>query len=274
MAVRHEKEVKADYDTLNSPPVLKTPSPMEKQAANLYTRRIFMKFQEELVETLAYLATVVDDTGSAITYQVAKFGEDHKVHHVRFNAFEKSASCSCQMFEFSGIICRHILAVFRVKNVLTLPSNYILKRWTRNAKSGVVLDEHTLGLPCNTQESLAARSENLRQEAIRYVEEGAESEHIYNVAMGALHEAIRKVAAAKKCGSAPVQTTVFNGSEQLQWCSLDEDEKIQELRAELEQASQRCEAYRTKLLSVMKDMEERKLRISVKVQNVRLKMKD
>jgi hypothetical protein len=54
----------------------------------------------------------------------------------------------------------------------------------------------------------------------------------------------------------------------------DEDEKIQELTAELEQASQRCEAYRTKLLCVMKDMEEWKLRISVKVQNVRLKMKD
>lgn len=274
MAIRHEKEVKADYDTLNSPPVLKTPSPMEKQAANLYTRRIFMKFQEELVETLAYLATVVDDIGSAITYRVAKFGEDHKVHHVRFNAFEKRASCSCQMFEFSGIICRHILAVFRVKNVLTLPSNYILKRWTRNAKSGVVLDEHTLGLPCNTQESLAARSENLRLEAIKYVEEGAESEHIYNVAMDALHEAIRKVAAAKRCGSALVQTTVVDGSQQLQSCSLDEDEKIQELTAELEQASQRCEAYRTKLLCVMKDMEEWKLRISVKVQNVRLKMKD
>ncbi|KAJ6931859.1 protein FAR1-RELATED SEQUENCE 5-like [Populus alba x Populus x berolinensis] len=233
-----------------------------------------MKFQEELVETLAYLATVVDDIGSAITYRVAKFGEDHKVHHVRFNAFEKRASCSCQMFEFSGIICRHILAVFRVKNVLTLPSNYILKRWTRNAKSGVVLDEHTLGLPCNTQESLAARSENLRLEAIKYVEEGAESEHIYNVAMDALHEAIRKVAAAKRCGSALVQTTVVNGSQQLQSCSLDEDEKIQELTAELEQASQRCEAYRTKLLCVMKDMEEWKLRISVKVQNVRLKMKD
>lgn len=137
-----------------------------------------------------------------------------------------------------------------------------------------MLDEHTLGLPCNTQESLAARSENLRQEAIKYVEEGAESEHIYNVAMDALHEAIRKVAAAKMCGSAPVQTTVVNGSQQLLSCSLDEDEKIQELTAELEQASQRCEAYRTKLLCVMKDMEEWKLRISVKVQNVRLKMKD
>ncbi|KAF2314615.1 hypothetical protein GH714_027940 [Hevea brasiliensis] len=60
----HEKELKADYDTANTMPVLKTPSPMEKQAANLYTRKIFMKFQEELVETLANPATKIEDLGT------------------------------------------------------------------------------------------------------------------------------------------------------------------------------------------------------------------
>ena len=206
-ASRYEKEVKADYDTINTAPVLKTPSPMEKQAANLYTRKIFTQFQEELVETLANPATVIDDGGSEALYRVAKFGEDHKAHFIKFNVFERKASCSCQMFEFSGIICRHILAVFRVTNVLTLPSHYILKRWTRNAKSGVILDEHTLGLPGSSQESLTARYENLRREAIKYVEEGAASTHIYNVAMDALHEAAKKVYAAKKQGAGVTPST-------------------------------------------------------------------
>lgn len=216
IANRYEKEVKADYDTMNIPPILKTPSPMEKQAANFYTRKIFMKFQEELVETLAYPATVIDDMGSTITYRVAKFGEDCKAHFVRFHVFEKRASCTCQMFEFSGIICRHILAVFRVTNVLTLPSHYILKRWTRNAKSQVLLDERALGLPTNSQESFAVRCENLSQEALKYVDDGAESIHIYNVAIDALHEASRKVAAAKKQGPVPMHNTLVNGCQQLQ----------------------------------------------------------
>ena len=159
-------------DTINTAPVLKTPSPMEKQAANLYTRKIFVKFQEELVETLANPATVIDDTGAEVMYRVAKFGDDHKAHIIRFDIFGKKARCSCQMFEFSGILCRHILAVFRVTNVLTLPLHYVLKRWTRSAKSGVVLDNHTLGLPCNYQESSTARHDNLSHEAIKYVEEG------------------------------------------------------------------------------------------------------
>ncbi|KAL5789043.1 hypothetical protein ACOSP7_005992 [Xanthoceras sorbifolium] len=52
-----EKELKADDDTTNTTPVLQITSAMEKQAANLYTRRIFMKFQEELVEILANRAS-------------------------------------------------------------------------------------------------------------------------------------------------------------------------------------------------------------------------
>ncbi|XP_031270270.1 protein FAR1-RELATED SEQUENCE 5-like isoform X1 [Pistacia vera] len=273
VATRYEREVKADYDTVNTEPVLKTPSPMEKQVANLYTRKIFMKFQEELVETLAYPATIIDDTGTEIIYRVAKFGEDHKTHFVRFNVFEKKASCSCQMFEFSGIICRHILAVFRVTNVLTLPSHYILKRWTRNAKSGVLLNDHILGMPGNAQESSAARHDNLRLEVIKYVEQGAQSTHSYNVAMDALREATKKVAAAKKHGPGVQQNTLFDGSQQLQSCSVDQDKRIQELTVELENASQQCEAYRTKLMAVLKDTEEQKLKMLVKVQNVRLNLK-
>uniref|UniRef100_A0A5B6ZZ28 Protein FAR1-RELATED SEQUENCE n=1 Tax=Davidia involucrata TaxID=16924 RepID=A0A5B6ZZ28_DAVIN len=284
IATRYEKEVKADYDTINTAPILKTPSPMEKQAANLYTRKIFMKFQEELVETLANPATVIDDMGLEIMYWVAKFGEDHKAHFVRFSVFEKKASCSCQMFEFSGVLCRHVLAVFRVTNVLTLPSHYILKRWTRNAKSGVVLDDLTIGRPSNYQESSTARYDNLRKEAIKYVEEGAEATHVYNVAMDAIREAAKKVAAAKQHGPGVIQSTLVNGSDRLlnasehrigklRSCSVNQDKKIQELTAELENASQQCIEYRANLLAVLRDMEEQKLKISVKIQNVRLNLK-
>ncbi|KAK6939135.1 MULE transposase domain [Dillenia turbinata] len=283
IAARYEKEVKSDHDTIYTAATLRTPSPMEKQAASVYTRRLFMKFQEELVETLAYPATIVDDRGSEIVYRVAKFGEDHKVHFVRFNAFEKKASCSCQMFEFSGIICRHILAVFRVTNVLTLPSHYILKRWTRNAKSAGVIYDLALGLPSNSQESFYSRYENLRQEAIKYVEEGAKSLDIYNAAMDALHEATKKVAQAKRQYTGAVQSTLTNGCRkevhcesqpgQLQSSCEEQDKKIEELNIELDNATQRCEEYRAKLLAILKDMEDRKLKIMVNVQNVRLNLK-
>uniref|UniRef100_A0A2P2JVA5 Protein FAR1-RELATED SEQUENCE n=1 Tax=Rhizophora mucronata TaxID=61149 RepID=A0A2P2JVA5_RHIMU len=281
-----EKELKADYDTANTTPNLKTPSPMEKQAASLYTRRIFTKFQEELVETLANPAIKLDDSGTITTYRVAKFGEDHKAHVVSFNSFEMKASCSCQMFEYSGIICRHILAVFRAKNVLTLPSQYVLQRWTRNAKSGAVSDERGCELQNNSQESVTVRNNSLRQEAIKYVDEGARSIYIYNVAMDALQEASKKVSAAKNQGSGATDRTnstdgsnqelhLAEGNRSTTSHSTDEKEKkIRELTAELESTNQRCEVYRANLLAVLRDMEEQKLKLSVKVQNARLSLKE
>ncbi|KAB1226601.1 Protein FAR1-RELATED SEQUENCE 3 [Morella rubra] len=191
-----EKEVEADFDTICTTPVLRTPSPMEKQAANLYTRKIFAKFQEELVETFVYTANRIEGDGAISTFRVAKFEDDQRAYNVTLNYPEMRANCSCQMFEYSGILCRHVLTVFTVTNVLTLPSHYILNRWTRNAKSGAGLDER--GGELQGQESLTLRYNNLCREAIKYAEDGAIAVETYNVAMVALKEGGKKVALVKK----------------------------------------------------------------------------
>lgn len=187
-----EMEIEADHDTANTPPILKTPSPMESQAANLYTRRIFEKFQAELVETFAYTANRIDDDGTSTTFRVAKFENDNKAYMVSFCYPEMRASCSCQMFEHSGILCRHVLTVFTVTNILTLPPHYILGRWTRNAKSVVEMDERV------SDDGLLHRYNHLCREAIKYAEEGAVTPETYNIALGALREGGKKVSAVRK----------------------------------------------------------------------------
>ncbi|KAK4360453.1 hypothetical protein RND71_019405 [Anisodus tanguticus] len=83
---RYEKEVKAKIMTPCIMRPFKTPSPThEKQASEIYTRKSFMKFQEELVETLTFLATKVDDKESTTVFRVAKFGESHKSYLVHYN---------------------------------------------------------------------------------------------------------------------------------------------------------------------------------------------
>lgn len=200
------REVEADFDTLCTTPVLKTPSPMEKQAASLYTKRIFSKFQEELVETFIYTANTVDGDGHSSTFRVVKFEDVQKVYFVTLNIAEMKASCSCKMFEYSGILCRHVLTVFTVTNVLTLPSHYILKRWTRNAKSSMVADEQ-----CELQshESLTTRYNNLCKEAFLFAEEGAVSMETYSAALSSLKEGGKKVAGVKKS----IATTALSSSQ-------------------------------------------------------------
>lgn len=288
---RNEKEVKADYDTINTPPALTTPSPMEKQASQLYTRKIFTRFQEELVGTLTFMATKVEDNGEVITFQVAKYGEDHKAFYVKFNVLEMKAACSCQMFEFSGLLCRHLLAVFRVTNVLTLPSHYILKRWTRNAKSNVVLDDQRGGTVSSYLESHTVRYNTLRHEAFKFVDEGASSLEAYNAAMAALQEATKKVVLALKEEGRSSMTnghlkdsTEDGDSRSKARCGdvgssneLSEDymdQKIRELSEELESANRRCELYRANLFSVLKDFDNHKQQLAVKVHSVKLSLKD
>ncbi|XP_061344026.1 protein FAR1-RELATED SEQUENCE 3-like [Gastrolobium bilobum] len=208
-----EKEIEADYDTICTTPVLKTPSPMEQQAANLYTKKIFAKFQEELVETFVYTANNVDDDGVVSKYRVAKYEHDHKAYMVTLDISEMKANCSCQMFEYAGILCRHILTVFTVTNVLTLPSHYILNRWTRNAKSSIGTDDRIsdpLGI-----ENLTIRFNSLCQEAIKLAEEGAIAVETYNAAINALREGSKRVAFVKKNVAKVIPpTTQGNGSSQ------------------------------------------------------------
>lgn len=190
-----DKEVEADFETMQTSPVLRTPSPMEKQAANLYTRKIFSKFQEELVETFVYTANRIDGDGAISTFRVAKFEDDQKAYIVSLNVPEMKASCSCRMFEYSGILCRHVLTVFTVTNVLTLPTHYILKRWTRNAKTGVGSEDCG---EVHSHESLTTRYNSLCREAIRYAEEGAIALETYNIMLNALKEAGKKIDSVKK----------------------------------------------------------------------------
>uniref|UniRef100_A0A803LGV3 Protein FAR1-RELATED SEQUENCE n=1 Tax=Chenopodium quinoa TaxID=63459 RepID=A0A803LGV3_CHEQI len=288
---RNEKEVRADFETISTPPALKTPSPMEKQVSGLYTRKVFMRFQEELVGTLTYMATKTDDDGQVITYQVAKYGEDHKVFCVRFNVLEMRATCSCQMFEFSGLLCRHALAVFRVTNILTLPSHYILKRWTRNAKSSVMLDNPHGSTVTSYLESHTVRYNSLRHEAFKFVDEAASTSETYDVAMAALEEAAEKVSQALKSvrkssmangpvkdlmrGGSGNKSSHDNGMSLSQQVSEDcMDQKIRELSEELESANRKCEVYRANLLSVLKDIEDHKQLLAVKVHNVKLSLKN
>ncbi|KAD4982200.1 hypothetical protein E3N88_18871 [Mikania micrantha] len=290
---RYEKEVKADYDTMNTLPPLRTPSPMEKQASELYTRKIFLRFQEELVGTLTLMASKVEDDNEVTTYQVSKFGEDNKSYRVNFNVLEMKATCSCCMFEFSGLLCRHVLAVFRVTNVLTLPLHYIIKRWTINAKSSVILVERVNDAFSSYLESHTVRYDALRHAAFKFAEDGAESVDTFHVAITALEEASRKVAMAAKNEGRVIMSngrvredSTSNGTwtkrnSVNQHGSLDQnisederDKKIEQLNNELCCARRKCEFYRTNLLSVLKDIEDHKQQLSLKVQITRYSMKD
>ena len=57
---------------------------------------------------------------------------------VFYDTANKTFSCSCRKFEIVGNLCYH--EVFNFLDMKTILNMYILKRWTREAKSGCILD--------------------------------------------------------------------------------------------------------------------------------------
>ncbi|KAI0496228.1 hypothetical protein KFK09_022539 [Dendrobium nobile] len=197
MAGQCEKEIHADFAMIHSKPIMKTPSPMEKQASEIYTRVIFDLFQEELVEASGFLMDKVED-GLISKFRVTKVDDTNRAYLVMYNASEKTINCSCSMYETSGILCRHVFRVLMVLCVLTLPSEYILRRWTRNAKCAVLSYENCAQVPSNSYRAFSLRFNDLCRDAIRYAEEGATSAVIYKVAKEAFQNAFNEVFSAKK----------------------------------------------------------------------------
>ncbi|OVA19178.1 zinc finger protein [Macleaya cordata] len=53
---------------------------------------------------------------------------------VSFKRPEYEVECSCHMFEFRGILCRHAIYVLRQNDVELLPDKYILSRWRKDVR--------------------------------------------------------------------------------------------------------------------------------------------
>nr|CAD1826976.1 unnamed protein product [Ananas comosus var. bracteatus] len=107
-----------------------------QHAANVYTTRLFEMFREEFLEGLEMSYIEVNGEGVA-TYELYKHGEK-KVFTVKFDKSDYTISCSCKLFETLGLLCCHALRVFLVNNVNEIPAQYILRRWTNNARKEAI----------------------------------------------------------------------------------------------------------------------------------------
>ena len=144
-------ELKSDFNSRQKlPNLLVKSSPMLQHLSQVYTPPIFNLFQQEYdlrdatcikekkerkmnedddIIIFDYLITRVDKRGEwKLTFEPSK--EDK----------ESNITCSCKKFEHWGILCCHALRIFNDHDVKILPSKYILKRWTKEARFGIVYD--------------------------------------------------------------------------------------------------------------------------------------
>ncbi|XP_026460404.1 protein FAR1-RELATED SEQUENCE 5-like isoform X1 [Papaver somniferum] len=198
VVARREAKNNMDYETIYTKPVLRFRMCIEEDATLVYTKIIFTKFQEQLTECFSYSHERVNKSGTLSTYQVSRVGYAHKHRTVIFDSFNKSAQCSCLLYEFAGYLCRHILKVFVVENVQNLPTQHVLKRWTKDAKFGPVVFDQGEEIVVDCQDMVTVRYNKLCQDAINIAVKGSTSISVYNVAVQALHKALKEIEEAIK----------------------------------------------------------------------------
>lgn len=151
---------------------LKTGSPIESHAANVLTPHAFSKLQDELVWAPQYASLVVDGT-----YFIVRHHTEMDVGgggcKVLWSPHDEFISCSCHQFEFSGILCRHVLRVLSINNYFHIPERYLPLRWRNDCPSKLNLR--------NTEE-YAGKMQLLQSMVSALVSESVETEERLDVA--------------------------------------------------------------------------------------------
>ena len=143
-----EKESMADFDSFNSTIACVSHFGFEVHFQKAFTIAKFKEFQVE-VSSMMYCNTSferLEDLNSIFSVtENKKVKEKIKdvVFKVSFNEKDFKLQCTCCLFEFKGILCRHILCVLKLTGKTdSMPSFYILPRWRKYVKRRYTLMKH------------------------------------------------------------------------------------------------------------------------------------
>ncbi|KAL4396811.1 hypothetical protein AHAS_Ahas01G0129200 [Arachis hypogaea] len=135
--MRHREDL-TDFKSSTGQPVMQTHfQQLERSAATIYTRQIFMLFRSMLHKASTLKVIYEKETSSCKIYQVSKFYKPNMIWHVSFHGEQDEFKCSCMRMDSIGIPCSHILAVLGFLDIVELPKSLVLRRWTRKAKEGI-----------------------------------------------------------------------------------------------------------------------------------------
>ncbi|KAG6519876.1 hypothetical protein ZIOFF_016905 [Zingiber officinale] len=176
---RRYNELQADYNA-NQGHSRIPPLRLLWQAANAYTPAIYDNFRREVELFLESMVYCSGEAGILSHYEVT-VKEKSKVHCVRFDASNSSVICSCGKFEVVGIPCCHVLKVFDFRNIKELPSQYILKRWRKDAMAENLNENHGITLDSDAKSSVSKRYSSLCRTLFKLAARATENEEAFTL---------------------------------------------------------------------------------------------
>ncbi|XP_068492412.1 protein FAR1-RELATED SEQUENCE 2-like [Phaseolus vulgaris] len=132
-------ECEADFASMNTVIPCTSQSSIERQFQMEYTHAKFKEVQVEFRLKMNCVAHNVLAEGQSCRFDVVEesFCNERTKHmkfEVSFNRGNFDISCTCLLFEFRGILCRHCLVVLAQEKVPQVPMKYVLSRWSKNLR--------------------------------------------------------------------------------------------------------------------------------------------
>ena len=159
---KRAKELESEFEARKKIPRRQMHTPMLLQASEVYTPVIFEAFQIEYERSMAACSRLLDENKYAIA--IGRFHGDLHFEEERIvigDPLNQTASCSCGMFNRTGILCAHGLKVLDLMNIKILPTHYVLKRWTKAARNGSVQDKEGRNVIANPKLESQLRYKNM-----------------------------------------------------------------------------------------------------------------
>nr|XP_009779574.1 PREDICTED: protein FAR1-RELATED SEQUENCE 9-like [Nicotiana sylvestris] len=118
-------------------PVVKG-SPILTQISAVYTHKIYNIFEKEFLKGAGtcFIEAKVYCDGHVSKYEV-KMHNSSKSWFVELDHTTLHVTCTCKKFESMGILCAHCLLIYTSNKVCEIPKEYILRRWTKDARKRI-----------------------------------------------------------------------------------------------------------------------------------------
>ncbi|OAY85194.1 Protein FAR1-RELATED SEQUENCE 9 [Ananas comosus] len=166
--------------TNDGEPSLWSDDPIEKNARSIYTKTIFLEFKVQLRATTGYKLVELEKEK---LYKISSISQPSTskqrmcTYTVTVVKSEDIVSCTCKLFEFYGLLCAHALKVMHHIEMYSIPSRYILKKWTKNAKKGT--STNSLEMSDGSSFCRSRRFDSLILETQKFIFKGSKSLKLY-----------------------------------------------------------------------------------------------
>ena len=180
---------------------------IEKQASTFYTRAIFAKFQEQLMNTTMYSA-VNGDAHDSYCVQNVCGGKLNRIYLVNASLEDQAFSCVCNKFGRDGLLCEHILKVMTQLNVNLIPPKYLLDRWS--LKGSESFRKQLVYIDVNEVTSRRLKYARVCKKSVCMATEACKTEYGYRLALQAIDDLTDQLAVVNLSCQPPPEPNKYN----------------------------------------------------------------